>query len=113
MKKILYSNFKNIDEIITQLAEQKEFKRAIKRSNLYKFWNKVAGEKYSKYSKPYSMLKGNVMVIACETPAVAQELMLHKMELIKKLKPYVESLKMTVNDLKFDAKKWFVEKAGD
>ena len=44
--------FQYIDELIAQLGEQKEFKRAIKRSNLYKFWNKVAGEKFSKYSKP-------------------------------------------------------------
>ena len=106
MKKILYTKFQYIDELITQLSEQKEFKRAIKRSNLYKFWNKVAGDKFSKYSKPYSMLKGNIMVIACKTPAVAQELLLHKSQLLIKLKPYVESLKMNVSDLKFDTKKW-------
>lgn len=106
MKKILYTKFQYIDELIAELAEKKEFKRAIKRSNLYKFWKKVAGEKFSKYSKPYSMLKGNIMVIACETPAVAQELMLRKTELIAKLKPYIESLKMTVSDLKFDSKRW-------
>ncbi len=106
MKKILYTKFQYIDELIAQLGEQKEFKRAIKRSNLYKFWNKVAGDKFSKYSKPYSMLKGNIMVIACKTPAVAQELLLCKAQLLTKLKPYVESLKMNVTDLKFDTKKW-------
>ena len=106
MKKILYTKFQYIDELITQISEQKEFKRAIKRSNLYKFWAKVAGEKFSKYSKPYSMMKGNIMVIACKTPTVAQELMLHKNEFLTKLKPYIESLKMTVSDLKFDSKKW-------
>ena len=51
------------------------------------------------------------MVIACETPAVAQELMLRKSELLTKLKPYVESLKMNVADLKFDSKKWVAEKS--
>lgn len=111
MKKILYTNFKNIDELISKLGEQPEFKRAIKRSNLYKFWAKAAGEKFSKHSKPYSMIKGNIMVIACETPAVAQELMLRKSELLTKLKPYVESLKMNVADLKFDSKKWVAEKS--
>ncbi len=106
MKKILYTKFQYIDELITKLGEEKEFKRAIRRSNLYKFWTKVAGEKFSEYSKPYSMLKGNIMVIACKTPTVAQELMLRKTDLLTKLKPYVESLKMTVTDLKFDSKKW-------
>lgn len=109
MKKILYTKFQYIDELIAQLGEEKEFKRAIKRSNLYKFWKKVAGDKFSKCSKPYSMLKGNVMVIACQTPVVAQELMLRKSELLMKLKPYVESLKMSVTDLKFDSKKWIDE----
>ena len=52
------------------------------------------------------MLKGNVMVIACKTPIVAQELLLRKTELLNKLKPYIESLKMNVSDLKFDSKKW-------
>ena len=106
MKKILYTKFQYIDELIAQLGEQKEFKRAIRRSNLYKFWAKVAGEKFAKYSKPYSMLKGNIMVIACKTPTVAQELVLRKNELLAKLKPYTESLKMNVTDLKFDSKKW-------
>lgn len=109
MKKILYTKFQYIDELIAKLGEEKEFKRAIKRSNLYKFWNKVAGEKFSKYSKPYSMLKGNIMVIACKTPIVAQELMLRKTQLLSKLQPYVESLKMKVEDLKFDSKKWLEE----
>lgn len=109
MKKILYTKFQYIDELIAKLAEEKEFKRAIKRSNLYKFWNKVAGEKFSKYSKPYSMIKGNIMVIACKTPTVAQELMLRKQDLLIKIKPYVESLNMNVSDLKFDTKKWIEE----
>ena len=46
------------------------------------------------------------MVIACETPTVAQELMLRKTQLLLKFKPYVESLKMKLTDLKFDSKKW-------
>ncbi|MBO6256946.1 DUF721 domain-containing protein [bacterium] len=106
MKKILYTKFQYIDELIAQLGEQKEFKRAIRRSNLYKFWAKAAGEKFAKYSKPYSMLKGNIMVIACKTPTVAQELLLCKTQLLNKLKPYTESLKINVTDLKFDSKKW-------
>lgn len=106
MKKILYTKFQYIDELIAQLGEQKEFKRAIRRSNLYKFWAKVVGEKFAKYSKPYSMLKGNIMIIACKTPTVAQELLLRKTQLLNKLKPYTESLKMNVTDLKFDSKRW-------
>ena len=106
MKKILYTQFKYVDEIIEQLAQKKEVKKAITRNNLYKFWSKVAGEKFAQNSKPYSMIKGNIMIIACKTPTVAQELMLHKTQLLEKFKPYVESLNIKLADLKFDSKKW-------
>ena len=106
MKKILYTDFVSTEELVAELLEKKEIKKAITRSNLYKFWGKVAGAKFAQKSKPYSMLPGGIMVIACETPAVAQELMLKKTKLLVKLKPYTESLKMKVNDLKFDTKKW-------
>ncbi len=109
MKKILYTQFQNIDDIIAELAQKKEIKRAITRSNLYKFWHNVVGEKFSLSSKPYSMLKGNIMVIACKTPIVAQELLLRKTQILTKLQPYLKSLKMNVKDLKFDAKKWAEE----
>lgn len=106
MKKILYTDFTSTDEIIAKLLEEKEFKRAMTRSNLYKFWSKVAGAKFASKSKPYSMMGGGVMVIACENSIVAQELMLKKTQLLVKFKPYLESLKINVKDLKFDAKKW-------
>lgn len=98
-----------MDEIIAKLMEKAEIRKAITRSNLCKFWNKVAGEKFAQNSKPYSMIKGSIMVIACKTPIVAQELMLRKTQLLVKFKPYVESLNMKLTDLRFDAKKWVDE----
>lgn len=86
--------------------EQKEVKKAITRSNLYKFWARVAGAKFAQKSKPYSMLAGGIMVIACETPIVAQELLLKKTQLLVKFKPYLDSLNIKLTDLRFDAKKW-------
>ena len=106
MKKILYTDFVSTEELMAELLEKKEVKKAITRSNLYKFWGKVAGAKFAQKSKPYSLISGGTMVIACETPAVAQELMLKKTQLLVKLKPYAETLKIKINDLKFDTKKW-------
>ena len=106
MKKILYTQFQNIDDIICELSEKKEIKRAITRSNLYKLWNNTVGSKFSKNSKPYSMIKGSVMVIACKTPIVAQELMLKKTQLLEKFRPYAQTLHIKVTDFKFDCKKW-------
>ena len=109
MKKILYTKFQNVDEIIAEMMKHAAIRKAITRTNLCKFWAKVAGEKFAKSSKPYSMIKGSIMVIACETPIVAQELMLRKTQLLVKFKPYVESLHMKLTDLRFDAKKWSTE----
>ena len=105
MKKILYTKFQNIEDIIADLAKHAAIRKALTRANLCKFWKKVAGEKFAEQSKPYSMMKGSIMVIACKTPTVAQELMLRKTQLLVKFKPYVESLDMRLTDLKFDAKK--------
>lgn len=98
-----------MDELIAQMSKDKELSRAITRNNLYKFWAKAAGEKFSKNSKPYSMLKGSVMVVACKSSIVAQELMLRKTKILEKLKPYTDSLRIKVVDLKFDVKKWVDE----
>lgn len=108
LKKILYTDFVGTSEIIAEMLENKEIKKAMTRSNLYKFWGKVAGAKFASKSKPYSMIGGGVMIIACENSIVAQELMLKKTQLLVKFKPYLESLKINVKDLKFDAKKWTI-----
>ena len=72
MKKILYTKFQNVDEIIAEMMKHAAIRKAITRTNLCKFWKKVAGEKFAQNSKPYSMMKGSIMVIACKTPVVAQ-----------------------------------------
>ncbi len=108
-KKILYTNFTTTEDLIEQFSTQKEVKKALTRCNLYKFWHKIAGEKFAAKSKPYSMLAGGVMVIACENAIVAQELMLKKTQLLVKFQPYLKSLKMNIKDLRFDPKKWIEE----
>ena len=106
MKKAIYTDFVEAGELVARLMEQKEFKKAVTRSNLYKFWAKAAGEKFAEKSKPYGMGANNTMIIACENAAVSQELMLKKTQILQKFQPYLQSLKMDVKDLKFDQKKW-------
>ncbi len=109
MKKVLYTDFVTTESLVEELLGKKEIKKAITRNNLYKFWGKIAGEKFAKKSKPYSMIAGGIMVIACENPIVAQELTLRKTQLLVKFEPYLKSLKLNVKDLKFDSKKWTTE----
>jgi len=105
-KKILYCEFEDTASIVEKMMSSSEIKRAVTRSNLYKFWDKIVGKKFSAKSKPYSMMGGGVLVIACANSAIAQELMLQKPQILEKFKPYLKSLHLKVTDLKFDQKKW-------
>lgn len=110
MKKVLYTDFVTTESLVEELfGNNKEIKKAITRSNLYKFWAKAAGEKFANRSKPYSMMPGGVMVIACENAIVAQELNLRKTQILVKFEPYLKSLKMNIKELRFDPKKWVNE----
>lgn len=105
-KKILYTDFEDVGSVIETMLSSKELKRAVTRSNLYKFWEKIVGKKFSEKSKPYSMIGGGVLIIACANSSVAQELMLQKPQILEKFKPYLKSLHLSVKDIKFDQKKW-------
>ena len=106
MSKVLYTDFEGVDDIIGSMMDNPQLKKALTRTNMYKFWNSILPEKFRGKSKPYGMLPGGVMTVACQNPIVAQELSLHKIMLIKKFEPYAKSLKMRVIDLKFDSKRW-------
>lgn len=105
-KKILYTDFEAMENIIEGMLSSKELKKAVTRNNMYKFWAKIVGKKFSEKSKPYSMAGNGVLVIACQSPAVAQELMFQKAKILEEFKPYLKSLHITVKDIRFDCKKW-------
>lgn len=106
MKKVLYTDFEGVDNVISSMMDNPAMKKAITRTNLYNFWDKILPQKFKTKSRPFSMLPGGIMVIACENPVVAQELSLYKIILLKKFEPYLKTLKMRVTDFKFDPKKW-------
>lgn len=106
MKKVLYTDFEGVDTVISSMMDNPQLKKAITRTNLCNFWDKILPQKFKGKSKPFSMQYGNIMVIACENHIVAQELSLYKIILLKKFEPYLKTLKMKVADFKFDPKKW-------
>lgn len=109
MAKVLYTDFEGVDDVISSMMDNPMLKKAITRTNLYNFWDKILPQKFKGKSKPYSMLPGKIMVIACENPIVAQELSLYKVMLLSKFEPYLKTLNMRVVDFKFDPKKWINE----
>ena len=84
MSKVLYTDFEGIDDIISSMMDNPQLKKAITRTNMYKFWDNILPEKFRGKSKPYGMLPGGIMTVACQNPVVAQELSLHKIILIWK-----------------------------
>ena len=106
MSKVLYTDFEGVEDIISSMMDNPQLKKAITKTNMYKFWDSILPEKFRGKSKPFGMLPGGIMTVACQNPIVAQELSLHKIILIKKFEPYAKSLKMRVIDLRFDPKKW-------
>lgn len=108
MGKVLYTDFEGLDSIIDTMMDNPQFKKAVARTNLFNMWDKILPEKFRKKSRPYSMLPGGVMVIACENPVIAQELSFRKILLLQKIQPYFQAMHMKVSDFKFDPKKWVV-----
>ncbi len=106
MAKVLYTDFEGIEDIISSMMDNPQMKKAQARTTLFNFWDKILPDKFKKKSRPFSMLPGGVMVIACANPVVAQELSLYKVILMQKFSPYLKTLNLKVKDLKFDPKKW-------
>lgn len=106
MKKTLYTDFIELNEIIEKMMQSPEFQKAIKKKNLYKFWEKAVNEKFREKSYPFGMTKNQTMIIACQNAIVAQELLFKKSEILNNLQPYLTSLNLKVKDLKFDSKCW-------
>ena len=106
MSKVLYTDFEGVDDIISSMMDNPQLKKAITRTNLYKFWDSILPEKLKGKSRPYGMLPSGTMSVACQNPIIAQELNLQKIMLIKKFEPYAKSLNIRIQDMKFDPKKW-------
>ena len=106
MGKVLYTDFEGVEEIIGSMMSSPQLKKAIARTNMYSFWEKILPEKFKNKSKPFSMLPGGIMVVACQNPVVAQEMSLYKIMLIQKFAPYMKGLNIKINDMRFDPQKW-------
>ena len=102
----LYTDFESIETIIGSMMDNPQMKKAVARTNLFKIWDSILPEKFKQKSRPFSMLPGGMMVVACQNSVVAQELSLYKIMLLNKFEPYAKTLNMNVKDFKFDPKKW-------
>lgn len=75
----------------------------IKHSTIFSFWNNIVGVKFARHTKPYA-IKTNKLYVSVKSPAIAQELSLYKLKLLKKINSYSMPLNMEIKDVIFNYK---------
>lgn len=105
-KEILYSDFTSLGNVMSSVLQNPNLKQGIKKASLFKFWSKIAGKKFEKYSKPDSITPANVLIVACANAAVSSELTIFKQDILKKIKVYAAPLGIEISDINFSHKIW-------
>lgn len=105
-KEILYSDFSSLGSVMSSVMQSSNLKQGVKKASVFKFWSKVVGKKFEKYSRPESITPSNVLMIACANAAVSSELMMFKPEILKKINTYSKPLGVIIEDINFSHKIW-------
>ncbi len=77
----------------------------IKHSTIFSFWNNIVGIKFARHTKPYA-IKANKLYVSVKSPAIAQELSLYKLKILKKVNSYSMPLNMEIKDVIFNYKNY-------
>ena len=111
-KEFFYTDFNSLGSVMNSVLQAPNLRQGMKKSTAFKFWGKVVGKKFEKYSKIESLNNDNVLVVACANASVSSELTMFKNDILKKFNFYANPLGIEVLDIKFSHKIWKVEKAG-
>lgn len=106
MKKIRYTNFDNITEILGSVIDSINVEKIENQKSLNDIWGNIVGEKFAKRSKPLSVNKKQILFVATETPAITNELFMIKRAVMKRLEPYFAEKKIVLSDVVFTHKLW-------
>lgn len=105
-KEFLYTDFNSIGFLANNLLQAPNLRQGMKKSTVFKFWGKVVGKKFEKYSKVESLNHDNVLVVACANASVSSELVMFKTDILKKFNSYAQPLGIEAVDIKFSHKIW-------
>ena len=106
MKKILYTEFKTVDEVIDGLKKSLNFKAKGQTEIINEIWSKIVSEKILKFTQPLKINDLKVLSIACQNAVVANELMLQKNALVKRFNSFSQDYNIEINDMFFSYKLW-------
>ena len=105
-KEFFYTDFNSLGSVMNEIVQNSNLKLGVKKATLFKFWNKVAGKKFEKYSKIESLNADGLLVVSCANAAVSSELLLFKTDILKKINTFAIPLELEVKDIKFSHKMW-------
>lgn len=106
MKKLYNSNFELISDIIMSIDFSYDDTLQKNINRLSEFWNEITGEKISKISRVYNILKDSTVLVVCADAFIANELYFERDKLFKLMKEKSEKVGIKIEDIKFDYKKW-------
>ncbi|MDD3237173.1 MAG: DUF721 domain-containing protein [Candidatus Gastranaerophilales bacterium] len=106
MKKILYSDFESIKDIIGALGISYNAPKETNKDIFFNSWADLVGEKISKLSRPIELNDKNVLTVLCANSFIANELFLSKKNLMEIISQKAEELDLKVEDIRFDYKNW-------
>lgn len=105
-KEILYTDFNSAACIIDNVMQNPKLKIGLKKATIFKFWSKVAGKKFEKYSKAQGLSENNILTVACANASVSSELTMFKSDILKKINLYSKPLGVEITDIIFSHKIW-------
>lgn len=106
MKKIKYSEFESIKEVMNQFNFKYDASAESQKQQFFDDWTEVVGQKLAAVSKPVEVTRNNVLIIYCANSFIANELFLEKNGLLELVQEKIKGYNFDVVDLKFDYKNW-------
>ncbi len=106
MKKLNYSNFELIEDIIKSIDFNYRESDCEKLEFLSKFWIETIGNKISQLTKVFQLSDDNVLTVLCADSFVANELYISKEKIIELINKKTSKQGINIKDIRFNYKKW-------
>lgn len=108
MKRLNYSNFELIEDVISELKFNYSESEAEKLNKIADVWVEVVGNKFSQFTKVLEVSADNNLTIVCSDSFVANELYLKKENILKLLreKCVEQGIEINIVDLNINYRRW-------
>lgn len=108
MKKILYSNFELIEDVISDLKFNFSEDKVERLNKVSDVWVEVVGKKFSQFTKVLEISADNKLIVVCADSFVANELYLNRYNLLQDMckKLANQGIEIEIVDINFNYRRW-------